>query len=394
MTLVTPQSNEALDGRWSVVVAYASVVAVTQMLWLTFAPIDTDVARDFDVSKTAVGLLALVFPLFYVLLALPAGVALDRWFRGSLVVGAALTAAGAVMRLVSQTFAWALAGQVVIALAQPLVLNAMTKIATGYLPEPARPTGIAVASAGQFLGAAVGLAMGPLLAGKHDLGPLLPVQAALSLLAVLALVIALRRRPAVVGPPATVGMAELRSVWNIALIRRLAQLAFVGVGVFVAVSTWLQPILDHDHISSTAAGAMLAAMLVAGTAGCGILPPIIARASGERAYLIFVVVWVCAGFALLAVVHARIAADFVLIIAIGFVLLAALPILLELAERRMGASGGVATGILLLAGNAGGLLVAVLVGALADQPSLAFAVLAACMLGGLPAARRVQPSPR
>ena len=390
---MTPQSNEALDGRWSVVVAYASVVAVTQMLWLTFAPIDTDVARDFDVSKTAVGWLALVFPLFYVLLALPAGVALDRWFRSSLAAGATLTAAGSVLRLVSQTFAWALAGQVVIAVAQPLVLNAMTKTATGYLPERERPTGIAVASAGQFLGAAVGLAMGPLLAGKHDLGPLLPLQAALSLLAVLALVIALRRRPVVAGPPAAVGMAELRSVWNITLIRRLAQLAFVGFGVFVAVSTWLQPILDHDDISSAAAGAMLAAMLLAGTAGCAILPPMIARASRERAYLMFVLVWVCAGFALLAVVHPRIAGDFVLVIAIGFVLLAAFPILLELAERRMGTSGGVATGILLLAGNAGGLLVAVLVGALVDQPSLAFAVLAACALGGLPAARRVQPSP-
>ena len=32
-----------------------SVVACTQMLWLTFAPIDTDVARDFGVSKNAVG---------------------------------------------------------------------------------------------------------------------------------------------------------------------------------------------------------------------------------------------------------------------------------------------------------------------------------------------------
>ena len=85
-------SAEPLDGRWSVVVAYASVVAVTQMLWLTFAPITTDVARDFDVSKTAVGLLALVFPLFYVLLAIPAGIALDRWFRGSLAAGAVLTA--------------------------------------------------------------------------------------------------------------------------------------------------------------------------------------------------------------------------------------------------------------------------------------------------------------
>jgi hypothetical protein len=135
-------------------------------------------------------------------------------------------------------------------------------------------------------------------------------------------------------------------------------------------------------------------MLVAGTAGCGILPPIVARASSERAYLILVVVGVCAGFALLAIVHPRIVADFMLIVAIGSVLLAAFPILLELSERRMGASGGVATAILLLAGNVGGLLVALIVGALTDQPSLAFAVLAACMLGGLPAARGVPTSPR
>jgi hypothetical protein len=82
-------------------------------------------------------------------------------------------------------------------------------------------------------------------------------------------------------------------------------------------------------------------------------------------------------------------ADFVLVAAIGFVLLAALPVMLELTERRMGASGGVATGILLLVGNAGGLLVAIVVGALVDLPAVAFAVLAMVALLGLPAARGV-----
>jgi hypothetical protein len=43
-----------------VLAAYASVVASTQLWWLTFAPIDTDVARGFGVSKNAVGWLAQV----------------------------------------------------------------------------------------------------------------------------------------------------------------------------------------------------------------------------------------------------------------------------------------------------------------------------------------------
>jgi predicted MFS family arabinose efflux permease len=376
-------------GGWAVVVAYALVVASTQMLWLTFAPIDTDVAHDFSVSTGAVGWLAQVFPLLYVVLALPAGIALDRWFRGSLLAGAWLTAAGGMLRLVSQDFLWAMVGQLVVAVAQPLVLNALTKTATGYLRPAQRPAGIAVGSAGQFVGAIVALAMGPLLEGHHTLGALLPVQALIAVAAATGLSVALRRPPAGGGPPAAIGVDELRAVWRIPLTRTLSALAFLGIGVFVALSTWLQPILHHDHISSTDAGAMLAGMLVAGTVGCGLVPPPVARAGAQRRYLTFVVASLGCCLALLAVVHAQIVADFVLIAAIGFVLLAALPVMLELIERRMGALGGVATGMLLLAGNAGGLIIASIVDALTGVPVAAFLVLAAVGIVGLPAARRV-----
>lgn len=371
------------------VLAYAAVVACTQMLWLTFAPIDTDVARDFAVSKNAIGWLAQVFPLLYVLLALPAGIALDRWFRSSLMAGAALTAIGALLRLVAASFLWAMIGQLVIAVAQPLVLNALTKTATGYLPPRDRPNGIAIGSAGQFLGALIALLMGPLLEGKHNLGPLLPIQAGLACAAAVALAAALRVRPASVGPPAAIGLAQTREVWSVDLIRRLAWLAFVGVGVFVALSTWLQPILHNDRISSTAAGAMLGGMLVAGTIGCAVVPGAVARRRAERRYLMGAVGWVGACCVGLAVLHRFVVADFILVAALGFVLLAALPVILELTERRTGPFGGVATGILLLVGNAGGLIVAIIVGALVGLPAVSFLVLAAVVLLGLPAARMV-----
>lgn len=382
-------SDEEGQARWSVVLAYAAVVACTQMLWLTFAPIDTDVARDFAVSKNAIGWLAQVFPLLYVVLALPAGIALDRWFRGSLVAGAALTAGGALVRLVAATFLWAMAGQLIIAVAQPLVLNALTKTATGYLPPRDRPTGIAIGSAGQFLGALVALLMGPLLEHKHNLGPLLPVQAALACAATLALAASLRIRPGSAGPPASIGLEETRAVWRVDLIRKLAWLAFVGVGVFVALSTWLQPILHNDRISSTAAGAMLGGMLVAGTVGCAVVPTVVARRQAERRYLMGAVGWVGACCAGLAVLHRFVVADFALVAALGFVLLAALPVILELTERRMGSFGGVATGILLLVGNAGGLIVAIVVGALVGLPAVSFIVLGLVVLLGFPVARRV-----
>jgi predicted MFS family arabinose efflux permease len=381
---------------WGVIIAYAAVVAATQMLWLTFAPIDTDVARDFGTSESAIGWLANVFPLLYVVLALPAGLLLDRWFRTSLLAGAALTALGGVVRLVHQDYAWAMVGQLLVAVAQPLVLNALTKIATGYLPVRQRPAGIATGSAGQFVGSIVALAMGPLLEHSHSLGALLPVQAILGVIAFAVLAGVLKiAPPREEGPRAAISVAELKAVWAVPLSKTLAQLAFVGVGVFVAMSTYLQPILKHDGISSTAAGLMLAAMLLAGVIGCGLFPPAVARRDGARRYMICAVSWVSGCCALLAIVHASALLDFILVPAIGLILLAALPVMLELIERRMGATGGVATGILLLAGNGGGLVVAVVVSLCTGTPWIAFLVLALVTLYGVrPARQLIRPVPQ
>ncbi len=47
-------------------------------------------------------------------------------------------AAGGLVRLGGQAFAWAMAGQLMIAVAQPVVLSAMGKLAGEYLPVERR----------------------------------------------------------------------------------------------------------------------------------------------------------------------------------------------------------------------------------------------------------------
>jgi predicted MFS family arabinose efflux permease len=388
-----PRSQARSRSGWGVVIAYAGVVAATQILWLTFAAIDTDVARDFSVSREAVGWLANVFPLAYVVLALPTGLALDRWFRSSLLTGAGLTALGGILRLVAPNYEWALTGQIVVAIAQPFVLNGLTKTATAYLPPERRGSGIALGSAAQFLGAIVALVMGPALQAGHGVELLLVVQAAIGCGAFAMLAASLRSpatKTADVGPRAGIGLGELRAAWSVRQLRTLSGLAFVGVGVFVAISTYLQPILHLDRISATDAGLMLAGMLAAGIAGCGILAPAVERRRAERAYLTVAVLLVTVFMTVLAFVHPAIGADFALIGATGFVLLTALPVMLSLIERRMSEFGGVATGVLLLAGNAGGLVVAVVVGLLSGVAVAAFLVLALAAALGLPFAWRVR----
>jgi predicted MFS family arabinose efflux permease len=376
--------------RWGVVAAYAAVGAATQVLWLTFAPITTATARHYGVSEGAVGWLAEVFPLLYVVLAIPAGMALDRWFAPMLRAGAALAAAGALLRLGGDRYAWALCGQLLVATGQPFVLNAVTKLASEYVAVPARPAAIALGTGGQFVGLLLGLLLGPALGDAHDLHPLLVTEALFAGISAAALWVALRARPAgAIALERTIGPHELRAVWDDGLIRALCGLAFVGFGVFIALTTWLQGLLEPFGVSDATAGAMLAAAVLAGVATTSWLPAAAARNGAERTLLVATLLISAGSCAILAGVRA-VGVQLVLVAAIGAIVLPALPVLLELAERRAGAAGASAAALLWLAGNLGGIALALPVGALVHHAAPAFGLLALAGLAGVPLAWRLR----
>lgn len=366
---------------WGPVLAYAALSAANQMLWLTYTPITTDAARHYGVSSGAIGWLAEIFPLVYVVLAVPAGRLIDRNLSLWLATGAALTALGGLLRLAGDDYLPVLAGQVLVAVAQPLVLNAVTAVSAGYLREADRPTGIAVSSAGIFAGMVLALVLGAALGSGH-LATLLTVQAVLSLVAAIGLCLALRRPPA--GSAAST--VPLRAVWADAYIRRLTGLVCVGFGVFVALTTWLQALLEPADVSENAAGYLLLAMVVAGVAGCSVLPPLLARRQWEARFVLASIVVGASGLVVLAALPG-LGTGLAVVVALGILLLTDLPIVLELAERRAGAAGGTASALVWLAGNAAGLIAALLVQLLIRHPGAAFVLLAVMLSLGLPLLR-------
>jgi predicted MFS family arabinose efflux permease len=372
--------------RWSVIVVFALLGAVTQVLWVTYAPVADAAAEYYGVSDAAIGWLANVFPLLYVLLAVPAGMLLDRWFRGGLALGAMLAAAGALMRLLPG-YEWALAGQLVVGVAQPLVLNAITGVASRYLPPPDRPTGIAIGSAGTFAGLIVGFGLGAVFASPSGIPSLLAVQAGIAVVVGLA-VLAVMRRPApfAAGRTPAAGFGALRIALRDPVIRRLCALVFVPFGVFVSLSTFLQPLLEPAGVAETTAGLLLVANVVAGVVGCAVVPVLASRRRAEVRVMGLALGVTALACVTLAVVPG-VATGFVAVIALGLALLPALPIVLELTERRAGAAEGTATGLIWLTGNLGGLVLAAVVGVLVDQPLAAFLMLGTLSLLTLPLLR-------
>ena len=370
---------------WWVVAGYTAVCSVNQMLWLSYAPVTTVTADRFQVSVAAVGWLAQIFPLLYVLLAIPAGLLLDRWFRAGLLTGAGLTALGAVLRI-GDSYGWALAGQMLIAVAQPLVLNALTKVVSGYLPTASRAAGIAAGSASVFAGLVLALLLGTVLDRPADLPLLVGLSAGLAVLAALSLAAVLTRPPAQPPVPAGAGFGRLLLVLRDPSIRLVALLGLGGFGVFVALTTWLQALLEPAGVSAGTSGLLLLLIVVTGIVGSATLPAMLVRSGSTRRFLTGAIAAAAAACLLMAaspgVATAAVAGP-----VLGVALLTALPLLLEIVERRAGHAGATAASLVWLAGNLGGLLVALAVQGLLARPGLAFALLAMVLLGCLPAAR-------
>ena len=368
--------------RWAVLGAYALLAACTQLLWLTFAAVDTRSAAVMKVDLGTVGDLAAIFPFIYVVLALPTGRWLDARFGQALGAGALLTGAGAVIRVVSPTsFGWQLAGQLVIAMGQPLVLNSITKVAARYFEPSERATAISVGTAALFVGILAAVLMAGPLFDAGGLPLLLGVQAVAAVLATVLVLVALRTSPAFQDDPAI--SVSLRWLAGDRFMWLLAALVFIGMGTYNAVATWLQPILAHFG-EGGAAGNLIAVMTFAGIVGAAVLPTPVSARNRRREMLLAALVVSAVSFVAIAVNHNVIWLG-VWLFAQGFLLLASLPVVLDWSDVHAGPERqGAAVGFLMMSGNLGGLLLVLVVQALIGNPYLALGALAVVAVAGLP----------
>jgi predicted MFS family arabinose efflux permease len=367
--------------RWVILAGYGLLVACTQLLWLTFAPITTQTARVMHVSSGAAGDLAIIFPFIYIILALPTGRWLDGNFKRALGTGAVLTAAGALIRLaVPASFVVQLSGQVVISLGQPLVESAITKIAARNFPAHERATAISIGSVALFAGILVAMLTGGPLFDAGGLRLLLAVQAVPAVIGAVWVLVTLRARVAYPDNPSTsVALGWLRRdrfMWV------LAGLLFVGMGIYNAVATWLETILNHFHEGSQA-GLLVALMTIAGILGAGVLPAIIASKNRRRAMLA-----AATGFSALCYVALALHHGFAWIapwlFVDGFMLMTSLPVTLDWSELHAGPERqGGAVGFLLLAGNLGGVVLSLIAQAFIGSPYLPLLALAVASVLGL-----------
>jgi MFS family permease len=370
--------------RWAILTVYAVLAASTQLLWLTFAAIDTDSARVLRVDVGTVGDLAAIFPFIYVVLALPVGRWLDARFAHALAVGALLTGGGAIIRVLApSSFGVQLAGQVVIAAGQPFVLNSITKVAARYFPQQERATAISIGSVALFIGILASVLIAAPLFSAGGLGLVLTVEAVPSVIGAALMLLALRV-PATYADDASTAVS-MRWLIRDRFMWLLAGLIFIGMGIYNAVATWLQPVLANFG-EGGAAGNLIAVLTAGGIVGAAVLPPIVAARNQRRAMLIGALAFSAVAFAATDLRHEVVWLG-VWLFATGFAIMACLPVVLDWSAIHAGmAREGAAAGFLLMSGNLGGVVLVLVIQGVMGNAFVPLAALAVIALLGLPLA--------
>lgn len=349
--------------RWAILLAFMFAVALNQLLWITFASITGSAAAFYGVSDLSIGLLSMSFMIVYILVSIPASWVIDTYgFRVAVGIGAVLTGVFGLLRgLLATDYTWVLISQIGIAIGQPFILNSVTKVAARWFPLQERATASGFGSLAMFLGIVLGLVLTPFLAGQSSIPTMLLIYGIVSVVAAIVFLAVARERPPT--PPCPPGQDERALVFDglkQTLRKRdfllLMVIFFIGLGVFNAVTTWIEDIVRPRAFTSVQAGIIGGLMVAAGIVGALVLPTLSDRYRRRVPFIILAL-----GGAIVGLVGVTFASGYALILlsafVLGFFLLSAAPIGFQYgAETTFPAPEGTSNGLLLQMGQISGVV--------------------------------------
>jgi cyanate permease len=277
---MVPENNiKVYSYRWVVLLVFMLMASLTQLLWITFAPITGAAAQFFGTSDLLVGILSMCFMVVYILVVLPSAWVIDTYgFRVAVGMGAGLTAVFALTRGIFASNYWVVfASQIGIAIGQPLIIGSITKVAARWFPINERATAAGLGTLSLYLGILVAMILTPGLTVKFGIKGMLMVYGIASVVAAAAFSLFAREKPAT--PPCPPGRDErvlmldgLKQMLRQRDFIMLMVIFFIGLGMFNSISTWIENIVRPRGFSIAQAGMLGGLMLIGGVAGAAVMP--------------------------------------------------------------------------------------------------------------------------
>jgi sugar phosphate permease len=293
--------------RWIVLIAYSIITMLIQIQWLTFAPVAREAKNFYAVSSFQIDLLSMIFMIVFIIICIPASYIIDTYgIRKGIGTGAILTGIFGMMKgIYAHSFTMVIISQVGLAVAQPFIINAATKVAVKWFPINERATAVGLATLSQFVGIVIVMMVTPLLLtvnseGLYNFSGMLMTYGIISVGGAVLLLILVREEPPT--PPCEEGQESRFRVFEgirhmlkqkdmiIALI-----IFFLGLGMFNGISTCIDQICEIKKFSIEQTGLIGGIMLIAGIIGAIILPPLSDKYRKRKIFLVLAMLFIIPG---------------------------------------------------------------------------------------------------
>ncbi len=279
--------------RWVVLAVFMFINLTIQMLWIGYAPITGPAAAFYGVTDLQIGLLAMSFMIAFIPFSLPASWAIDTYgFRIAVSIGAVLMGVFGVLRgLAGANYSLVLWSTIGIAIGQPFLLNAWTKVPANWFAISERATAVGLVTLANLVGTALGMVLTPILMETMSIPTIQLIYGGIAAFSAFLFLILAREKP--ITPPCPPGM-DVRSLMLDGLKHALTVryflyyllVAFIGLGIFNGITTWVENIVRSRGFTPTQAGTLGALLLIGGILGAVIIPPFSDKQHKRQRYLL------------------------------------------------------------------------------------------------------------
>ncbi len=341
---------------------YMFIIIINQLLWISFAPITSTAAQYYGVSDLQIGLLSMCFMIVFIFVSIPASWIIDTYgIKIGVGIGAVLTGVFGMLRgMAGDNYDLVLLAQIGIAIGQPFLINAITKVAARWFPMQERATASGLGTLAMYLGVLVGMLLTPYLTSIQGVDGMLYSYGIISIIAALIFILFSKERPrtATCHPheeERSLVFDGLRDALRNKNFYWLLLIFFVGLGVFNSVTTWIEDILRPRGFTAEQAGITGGIMITGGIIGALIMPMLSDYYKKRKLFIIIALLGATIGLAGITFTE-----NYIILLAsslvLGFFLLSAGPIGFQYgAEITYPTAEGTSNGLMILAGQISGI---------------------------------------
>ncbi|MFO7795211.1 MAG: MFS transporter [Promethearchaeati archaeon] len=347
--------------RWVVLLLFFLINIIIQVLWISYAPVINKSIEYYNLNPDDVlliDLFSLTFMIAYIPITFLASYLLDKYgFKKGASIGAILTGVFGFLRFLAfDNYTLALTFQTGIAIGQPFLLNAITKLSANWFPETEQTTATGISLLSTYIGIALGTVLSSFIVIQWGISEMLLIFGIISLVLAFIFVIFSKDRP----PTPPTGEIIEEKVFMFEGIKKLFTnryfiilfiVFFIGLGIFNTIETYIGKITPDEAL----AGLLGMIIIVGGILGTLIMSILSDKLNMRK--LLMIISLLISGVSLF--IFSFVSGALLLLFGFffGFGLLGASPIALEYAvDATKPVPEPSSNGLLMMVGQIGGII--------------------------------------